>query len=363
MSSSNVSVGSQSGNQAVLQMQLKLNAVRYNVHGTWPYLNPDGIMGPQTQKAIAGFKVYRNIPSTDNNWLLKLDQDYSRVPMLRSAPPLMVKGVDPMAQQMTSGQSAISKTYGVVSDSVKAIYKTESLVSSDEKGLAYVFGKWEEILTQQYEGLLRRLNKFPNRSMRVRTVMRQMERCRKFLEKARRYGIVSATKEFGDKLTKDEAIRTIKELARIISESPLTKGIAALNKILSKVKNIIAPVLKVLNKIPGLKYLSVIEKIVKATKAIIKGNCEQAFTLYMDASRELVEQFLVDAAIGALVAFGGWVALVAALILIIAVFLVDYFFFSDNPGNSIADRYGVRTRNWMMENAPSTYRIIKGNYY
>ena len=150
----------------------------------------------------------------------------------------------------------------------------------------------------------------------------------------------------------------------MIKNSPLTKGLSVANKILSKVKTIIKPVIDILNKIPGLKYLSVIEKICKGTYAMIQGDFEYSFSLYMDGLRELLEQIIIDAIVVALVAVGGWVALVVALIVIIAALIMDYFWFSDNPGESLTDKYlGTHTRNIMMENAPITYRIITKKDY
>lgn len=341
-------------NIAVRQLQLKLNAVRANVHGLWPYLDPDGVMGPQTAKAIEGFKKYRNISSHDGNWLSLLDMEYQRVPMLRPAPNNMIQNVSPSNPINTIP----STSYDTLSSSIKSIYQTDKWVNHNEKGLAYIIKKWEETLNQQYESLLRRLNKFPGKKqMRVRNVMRQMEHCKKFLTKASRYGIVSATREYGSKLSKEEAIRFIKEMGKIIKESPLTKGLTTMKMILSRVKSIIDPVIKVLNKIPGLKYYSVIEKIVKATCDMIQGDYAKSFALYMDAMRELLEQIVIDFVVATLVAIGGWVALVFALVVIIFIFVIDYLFFSDNPGDSFA---GFKTRNLMMENALKTYEILTG---
>lgn len=71
--------------EGVRRMQIKLNVVRDRMHGTWPYLEPDGLMGPLTRTAIDGFKSTKGISSNSPNWLHQLEQEYQRVPMLRAA--------------------------------------------------------------------------------------------------------------------------------------------------------------------------------------------------------------------------------------------------------------------------------------
>lgn len=45
----------------VRDMQVKLNAIRTAVHGTWPNVSEDGLFGKETQQAVRGFQIYRNI--------------------------------------------------------------------------------------------------------------------------------------------------------------------------------------------------------------------------------------------------------------------------------------------------------------
>ncbi len=362
-------------NKDVKAVQIMLNTAlsidRYR--GKWQRINVDGYYGPETEKAVRAFQSSHN-PRIDQTGVVG-DTTYKALmqtgPFLSAASPQcyisaapssIIKAAPTSPYKSLPVKDTLKSTYGVSSKAVNEVYKVEKMVTSskEEAGLAYILSKWEEVLTEQSQGLFRRLNKFPtNKAMRTRSIMRQMDRCQKFLQKASRFGIVSATKEFGEKLTKKEAIECIKELGEMIKNSPLTKGLSATNKILSKVKAIIKPVIDILNRIPGLKYLSVIEKIIKATNAMIQGDFEHAFALYMDGIRELVEQIVIDAIVVALVAIGGWVALVVAVIVIIIALIVDYFFFSDNPQESLTDKYlGIPTRNIMMENAPVTYRII-----
>lgn len=362
-------------NKDVESVQTMLNAAlsldRYR--GKWQRIKADGYYGPETENAVRAFQSSHN-PRIDQTGIVG-DTTYNALkqtgPFLSAAPPQCYMSAAPTSIIKTAPISpykplavkdTLKSAYGVSSKAIGGAYTLEKMVTSskEEAGLAYILSKWEEVLTEQHQGLLRRLNKFPaKKAMRTRNIMRQMASCQKFLQKASRFGIVSATKEFGDKLTKIEAIECIKELGEMIKNSPLTKGLSAMNKILSKVKAIIKPVIDILNKIPGLKYLSVIEKIIKATKTMVQGDFEYAFALYMDGIRELVEQIVIDAIVAALVALGGWVALVVAVIVIIIALIVDYFWFSDNPGEALTDKYlGIPTHNYMVENARATHRII-----
>lgn len=359
--------------QNMLNSALSLDLYR----GKWQRIKVDGYYGSETEKAVRAFQ-YNHNPRIDQTGIvgdttynaLKQTGPFFSAPSpqcyISAAPLPIIKATPANHYQPLPVRDSLKTAYDVSTKTVNGVYAVGKMItpSKEDAGLAYILSKWEEVLTAQYQGLLRRLDKFQEKkAMRTRNVMRQMERCKKFLKKANRFGIVSATREFGNKLTKKEAIDSIKELGEMIKNSPLTKGLSVANKILSKVKAIIKPVIDILNKIPGLKYLSVIEKIIKATKAMIQGDFENAFALYMDAIRELVEQILIDAAVVALVAVGGWVALVVAIIVIIVALIMDYFWFSDNPGESLTDKYlGISTHNYMIENARATHRIITETY-
>lgn len=339
-------------------VQRQMNNIRRSLLHNLPEVAENGLYDDKMAKAVKAFQQSCNI-GVDGKFGPQTRM--CLVQKMRESSHLATT-----AQISHPGQSLLMDgTYTVGSNTLKEVYKVDNYVNPSEKGLAYILKEWEKVLSEQYQGLMRRLNRFPaKKAMRLRNVMHQMDRCQKFLNKASQYGIVSATKEFGEKLTKDEAIRCIKELGALMENSSLTKGLSAVNRLLSKVKNIINPMLKILNKIPGLKYYSVVEKIVKATKTMIQGDYANAFALYMDGLRELIEQLLIGAAIAALVAIGGWAALTVAVVLVILALIVDYFFFSDNPGESLSDQwFGKRTRNIMLENAPETYRIITNRNY
>lgn len=241
------------------------------------------------------------------------------------------------------------------------MYKADSLTNTNEKHLAYIFTEWQKKLMEQHDGLLRRLKKIPPKAQsRVRNLVHQLEGCEKFVKRARSYGISVAVKEASGELTKASVTEFIRNTAKIIETSPLTKGISAVINTLSGIRKIIKPVIDFLNKIPGLKYLGAIEKLVKGTWSMIHGEFEKAFGLFLDALRELAEQVLIDAAVVALVAMGGWVALVGAAVVVVAAMVIDYVFFSDNPGDSLLDKHtSLKTQNVIQNNAaPWLYRQI-----
>lgn len=75
----------------VKDVQQKLNAIKYNVHGNWPVVATDGLYGPETRRAVMGFQVYRNItPATGNavgdTTMRYINEAYGRVPMIKPAP-------------------------------------------------------------------------------------------------------------------------------------------------------------------------------------------------------------------------------------------------------------------------------------
>lgn len=75
----------------VKDVQRKLNAIKYNVHGNWPVVAADGLYGPETRRAVMGFQVYRNItPATGNavgdTTMRYINEAYGRVPMIKPAP-------------------------------------------------------------------------------------------------------------------------------------------------------------------------------------------------------------------------------------------------------------------------------------
>ena len=337
-------------------LQLRLNSIRDKYHQNWEKLNPDGIYGPRTKNVVIAFQKMRGITPasgilgpTTIKYIVEADT------------PKTLPSYSDLDKYYDNIKKGTVKTYEITSRTVGATYQLDSIVNPNEKRFATIFSEWGKVIDHQYEGLMRRISKFPaKKQMRARNITKQLDACKKFVEKAKKYGINTAAVQLGNNLTKENAIKYIKEIGEVISNSSLTKGIRALTRTFEKIKNVISPVIKFLNDIPGLKYLSVIEKIVKATIKMLQCDFEGAFKLYLDALRELIEQIVVDAVVVAAIAAGGWIALVIALVVIIGSMLLDYFFFSDNPGQSVADKHlNLKTQNVLQDNvAPWAYHLV-----
>lgn len=302
----------------IKDIQTKLNSIRETFHYSWERLTPDGIYGIKTKAVVMAFqKIHGITPAsgilgpTTSQYIISINKKNQ---------------IRQISEQ----------TYGIVSKTVNNIYKIDSIVNKDEKNLAYILEEWKKIIIQQHDNLIRRLKKIPiNKRMRARNIIKQLEYCKDFISKTKAYGINVSVRQFSNNLTKEKAIEYIKEIGETITNSPLTKGLTAITRSFEKIKKIIEPIIKVLNKIPGLKYLSVIEKLVKATKKMFQYDFEGAFKLYLDALRELFEQIIIDATVTATLAAGGWLALVIAIVVIIGSMFIDHYFFSDKEENNL----------------------------
>ena len=342
--------------------QLRLNSIRLKTQyrNEWKELKPDGIFGPKTKAAVSKFQQLRGITPvsgelgpTTKKYIVEADQ-----PVLLSSPANLKNKYDIAGTARDIGKG----TYDIASNSIAGVYKVNGIVNPTEKGLARIFEEWGKILEHQHDGLIRRMAKFPaKKSMRLRNVARQMEHCTKFIEKAKKYGINTAVVELGSNLSKENALKYIKEMAEVINNSSLFKNITVVTQSFAKIKKIISPLINTLNKIPGLKYFSVIEKIVKATIKMFQCDFEGAFKLYLDGLRELGEQLFIDAAVITALAIGGWIALVIVIVVIIGLLIMDYFFFSDDPGDTVVDKIVGKkvTTNLVTEHAaPFIYNLI-----
>ncbi len=338
-------------------MQLRLNSIRERYHRSWEKLEPDGIYGKRTKGVVIAFQKSRGIaPASD-----RLDSKIMKLIVDADTPKLITNtNYSELNNYYDAVKEGTKVSYDITSSSVQSVYTIDGLVNSKENGLAYIFAEWERMIIHQRDGLLRRLSKLPyKKQMRLRNVIKQLESCKKFVNKAKKYGINTAIVELGTNLTKTDAIKYIKEMGELINKSTLTKSVRFFTWSFDKIKKIISPIVDILNKIPGLKYLSVIEKLVKATYNMFQCDFEDALKLYLDALRELLEQVLIDAVVLAAIAAGGWVALVLAIVVVIGAMVIDYFFFSDNPGDSFADAHGLKTQNIIQEKlAPGMYDLI-----
>lgn len=336
--------------------QLRLNSIREKYHYNWKSLDPDGIWGPITASAVEAFQKQYGIPSNvglnqaTKKKIVSIDSEY-----------LCLKDTSIAKGNRNYSTHPIVEVYNSSVKTIGYFNTANSITNTKEKGLATIFSEWEKMIDHQQSGLLRRLNKFPvKESTRIRNVVKQLDGCKKFIGAAKLYGInVDSIAKLGLKPTKDQAIKYIKDICDLIKNSPITKGVKFINWSFAKIKTIIDPFIKLLNKVPGLKYASAIDKLLQGTLEMILGNFEKSFTYYCDGLRILIEQIVIDAAVAAAIALGGWVALVIVIVLIIASFLIDYLFFSDNPGDSLADKYlHVNTTNLVQDYAPNVYRKI-----
>lgn len=91
----------------VRDLQLKLNVIRINVHGDWPYLKADGLFGKQTEIAVKGFQSYRNITpisgEVGDTTMKYINESYSHVPMLSSAGTTSVTERTTLLQSVYNG--------------------------------------------------------------------------------------------------------------------------------------------------------------------------------------------------------------------------------------------------------------------
>lgn len=73
----------------VQEIQNKLNAIKYRVHGNWPSLVPDGKFGKQTEQAVIQFQIYKNITPVSgqvgDTTFKYINEEYNYCPMLRAS--------------------------------------------------------------------------------------------------------------------------------------------------------------------------------------------------------------------------------------------------------------------------------------
>lgn len=80
-------------NEAVRDIQEKLNAIRIRVHGNWDSLTPDGLFGSKTKEAVISFQKYRNIMpakgEVGDTTLKYINEEYGRIPILKANNPII----------------------------------------------------------------------------------------------------------------------------------------------------------------------------------------------------------------------------------------------------------------------------------
>ena len=330
-------------------IQKQLNQLRKTLMHSLPEIKPvDGKYGKQTKTTVGVFQYLCGI-RIDGIW-----GDQCRMALAQKIRE------QPGKRDMMVFRDVATASYRLTTNASNTLYNIDSVVNPNEKRLALIFEEWSKAITHQQDALDRRIKNFSGtKKMRARNVEKKLEKCQEFIDNAKRYGINTAAAKMGTDSTKENALKYIQEIGDTISKSPLTKTLRAATKSFEKVKNVLTPVIQFLNKIPGLKYASVIEKLVKGGWAMLHCDFEGAFKIFLNALRELLEQIIIDAAVVALIAAGGWACLVLAIVVVIGAALLDYFIFSDNPGDSIADKkFNVQTRNILDSGASWTYHTI-----
>lgn len=141
---------------------------------------------------------------------------------------------------------------------------------------------------------------------------------------------------------------------RTIRESFLNRKVVVTTK---DIMRSIKPLVDFLNRIPGLKFFGSIEKLLKGFNALIQLKCEEALGLFLDAIREILESILVDIVVSAAIGSG---SVLFAIAFVLFLLIADYFWFSDNPGDSIVDKQSGRTttRNYVTKGASALYKTI-----
>lgn len=228
--------------------------------------------------------------------------------------------------------NTLKEVYGITSNGMSKAIDAYSLVDKSDSSLAYVFNEWWKAVANQKHKILKYTKRLSSTKAKdANTILKYLDDCEKYISEARRYGLNVASRVFGT-YTKEEAISYISKIWRTMAN--FTKSLRWVCKSFDAIKKILTPVGKILKKFPGLRYLDVYEKIVMGTRSMFSKDFDKAFEYFIDGLRILITQLVVDAVVVTLVAAGGWVALVLAIIVIVLAYLIDYFLFNEDSENS-----------------------------
>lgn len=328
--------------ETVKDVQRMLNRIREHFHHDWPTLDTDGRYGRQSAMAVEAFQMWRHVSS----------QKSAQGVILGDTTVEYIRQTHTFISISSSGMKVAGGGYEMVKAGVP-VFENSYMIGGKMEELLRKTG---EVLSQQASNLERRIAKIPN-NPKVRNLKKILKSAEEFIEKAKKNGVDDAAKVVYGELTKDEVVKYLKNCSIAITESSHFKMVTKIGGFLTKLKAALKPLADFLNSIPGLKYLAAFDKLYKGTSEMVKGNFEEAAKLYMDSIRVVLETILIDAAVAAVIALGGWIAIVLVIIILVVVMLVDYFFFSDNPGDSLTDKkLGIPTTNLVTEYiAPAVY--------
>ena len=311
-------------NPTVRVIQEKLNKIN---NGRGNTLVVDGIFGVNTKRAVMEYQKCRGIiPVTG----IVGDTTYGY--LMNESTNFLVK--PSLSEPRLSGSVAMN-VYGVTKKSIK--------VGTD------VFGLVDNICAnlKRHEQAIDRIMRYvSNNKLGMRKLKLCISQSIEVLKHVQKFGVASAITKFGAKINRKNVLDFLKEMSNLIRNSKVT---ITLNKI--------RKALKPLDSIPGLKYIGAIEGLAMGTIQLFKGNYKEALSCYLDALRDIVESIAVDLAVAALFASGLGIL---AIVLVAVVFIIDYFLFSDNAGDSLIDKHtDLKTVNLVRDTiAPAMYEWL-----
>lgn len=232
-----------------------------------------------------------------------------------------------------NNKNELNNTMKTTTNILNQVYTVSTKTMAYTDGIGSIVVQIGAKLKEMEQKIVFMLNVTSTAKVGVRKMKEQIAETNQFLLHMKNYGIAAAISKFEGKFTKSNVIQFLKIVSNNFKTSKLVATITTVSKALK-------PFVDFMNKVPGLKYIGAIEKILKGYVALFKMQYDNALQLFLNGIREVVESLLIDAAVVALVASG---AGLIALVLVIVVFLVDYFFFSDNPGDSLVDKRKIGT--------------------
>jgi len=346
----------------VVEVQRMLNVIRTKYNMSWPYLNDDGIYGHNTASVVLEFQKKHGLSSVmskDGPILGDTTITYIRECFAR---PILHQHKDSTETQINKKKVKQKNTFDNIYSPISATVGSAAKISdayTPVEAMTNLLKNIEKLILQQADNFRNRIGKLPSVT-RQRHLLKALEKSREFIAKAQKYGVNEAAVITYGSLTKDDVIKYFKEAADAISNSKVTAAFKKASAIFTKIKNALKPLYDFFNKIPGLKYLGAIEKIIRGIISLFQLEFEKSFSYFLDGIRDVVESVLVDLAVAALIALGGWLAIVMAIVLVVVVMVIDYFFFSDNSGDSLVDKYTpLSTQNVVQDTiAPWIYNKV-----
>lgn len=288
----------------------------------WNIIKEDGYYGDLTEVAVKYFQRFFKI--TENGIVGDTTYDYL-VRIQRYNHNVRYQVCNPKIQTAISVSASAIKNTNSLTDVFFNIFET---IKKQETSLEEVSKLYEYTSYNVKLGLKKRHALF--------------NKAKEFLRDAGVNGISSAVNSNSGNINRRDLLKYLEDAMKQIKEARLP------NIKFSAIQKAIEPIAKILNKIPGLKWIGVVEKLLKAAKRLFwDKDPEGALQLFSNAIREALETIAVDLAVAALVASGLGLL---AIVLVVVLFIIDYFFFSDNPGDSLVDKYTpLKTRNVLNE--------------